>query len=144
MISTEKSMHFLLVEDDIDHAELVMLAMRRNRDANRISHVEDGEAALKFLRRQPPYEDCDSPDMVLLDLNLPRMNGQEVLAEIKQDPSLSSIPVIVLTTSENEPDRIDAYASGTNSYLVKPLDFGDFNDLVGQIDEYWTKWNRLP
>ncbi len=133
---------FLLVEDDEDHAELVRRAMRDNRVANEIVHVRDGEAALRYLRKESPYDDARRPDVILLDLKLPRMNGHEVLAALKADSSLKAIPVIVLSTSLADADRAKAYAASANSYLVKPLDFDTFRKMIRDVQMYWAVWNK--
>lgn len=133
---------FLLVEDDEDHAELVRRAMRDNRVTNEIIHVRDGEAAMKFLRKQAPYEAARRPDVILLDLNLPRMSGHEVLAALKTERDLKSIPVIALTTSSAESDRNKAYSANVNSYLVKPLDFDTFRKMIRDVQMYWSMWNK--
>lgn len=139
-----KPVHFLLVEDDDDHADLVMRAMREERMSNTLSRVADGEAALKFLRRESEFAQEHRPDVVLLDLNLPRMSGQEVLQAVKADSALSSIPIVVITTSDAERDRVRAYESRANSYVVKPLDFEQFREMVRFLGLYWTIWNSPP
>ncbi|GJM17834.1 MAG: response regulator [Phycisphaeraceae bacterium] len=137
-----RPVHFLLVEDDEDHAGLISRALRDNRVANTVSHVVNGEQAMAFVNRHSPYEDADRPDVILLDLNLPRMDGHEVLAAIKSDPDLCSIPVVVLTTSHADADRSRAYSAHANSYLVKPLNFESFQALVQELKMYWTVWNE--
>jgi CheY-like chemotaxis protein len=135
-------LHFLLVEDDDAHALIAMRTLQRNRVANTIDRVADGEAALAYLRRQPPYADRPRPDVILLDLKLPRVDGHEVLAGIKEDPDLRDIPVVVLTTSDAETDRMRAYSHHANSYLVKPIDFERFRQMVDDLCLYWGVWNR--
>jgi hypothetical protein len=135
---------FLLVEDDEDHANLVLMALQKNRVVNEVSHVRDGEECMAFLRREEPFESVQRPDVVLLDLKLPRMDGHEVLEAIKFDPSLRRIPVVVLTTSEAEIDRARAYDANVNSFLVKPLDFDQFRQMIENLELYWAVWNRPP
>jgi len=136
--------HFLLVEDDDAHAELVMLALSQNRVANTVDRVADGEQALHYLQHTAPFQDKPRPDVVLLDLKLPRMDGHELLQVIKQDASLRTIPIVVLTTSAAEADRARAYHNHANSYLVKPVDFDKFNQMVQDLKLYWCVWNQPP
>jgi CheY-like chemotaxis protein len=136
--------HFLLVEDDQDHAELVRRGLESSRVVNDLTHVTDGEEAIRLLRLLPPYEKTRRPDVVLLDIKLPRMNGLEVLELIKSDETLSSIPVVMLTTSEAETDRARAYARSANSYLVKPLHFEQFHQMIQDLQMYWAVWNQPP
>lgn len=137
----------LLVEDDPAHAEIVRRNLKDFRVANRIIHVEDGQAALDFLFHRAAYADPKTsprPEMILLDLRLPRVDGLEVLQRIKEDPELKRIPTVVLTTSSVESDMISAYANGAGSYLVKPVDFVKFNKLMEAFGFYWLAWNRFP
>ena len=137
----KRLVNFLLVEDNQDHAELVRLAFKVNNIGNSITHVENGEEALRYIKKQNEYTKAPTPDVVLLDLNLPGISGLEVLKRVKEDSSLSSIPVVVLTTSEAERDRAEAYEYRANSYLVKPLDFEQFRKLVSDLKIYWGIWN---
>lgn len=134
---------FLLVEDDPDHADLIVRALADQRVSNQFDHVTDGEAAIRFLRQEAPYENAGRPDVILLDLNLPKLNGHDVLKMIKEDPELKSIPVVVLTTSAAEADRAKAYQNHANSYLSKPIDFNQFHDMIKDLKMYWGVWN-LP
>ncbi len=141
------SVKVLLVEDDPGHAELVKRNLQRSGRALRLSHVADGQAALDYLRHAGEYagvDDHPNPDLILLDLRLPRVDGLEVLRQIKEDPALTRIPVVILTTSHSEPDIAEAYARRANSYLVKPVGFQQFSDLMGQVKDYWTVWNEYP
>ena len=140
----QNPVRFLLVEDDEDHAVLIQRAMKENRIANALEHCADGASAMKYLRREPPYEAARRPDVVLLDLKLPIMDGHEVLDAIKSDDRLKSIPVVVLTTSQAESDRARAYARNANSYLVKPIDFQRFNNMIQDLKMYWAVWNQPP
>lgn len=135
---------FLLVEDDDNHAHLVMRSLKKARVQNQVFRVCDGAAGLAFLRRQGEYSDKPHPDVVLLDLKLPKLNGHEVLAAIKSDKTLKTIPVVVMTTSNAESDRAKAYEHHANSYVVKPLDFDRFRDLVKDLCLYWGVWNEPP
>ncbi len=139
-----KPLHFLLVEDDDDHANLVQMALAENRVANTVDHVTDGADALSYLRQESPYESRDRPDVILLDLKLPKVDGHEVLAQIKEDEQLRTIPVVVLTSSEAETDRAKAYFSHANSYLTKPLDFDRFHQMIQDLKYYWSVWNQPP
>ncbi|WP_026368622.1 response regulator [Aminiphilus circumscriptus] len=137
----------LLVEDDPAHAEIVRRNFREFRMANRLEHVEDGQEALDYLHRQGRYTDQETaprPGLILLDLRLPRVDGLEVLQSIKEDPDLQSIPVVVLTTSAAESDMVRAYANHANSYLVKPVDFSQFLELMKVLGYYWLVWNANP
>lgn len=137
----------LLVEDDPAHAEIVMRNMEDSRIANRMFHVEDGQEALDFLRRAGKYAHpalSPRPDLVLLDLRLPKVDGQEVLRQVKADDALKTIPVVVLTTSKAELDLLSAYERGACSYLVKPVDFDKFRRMLEAFGFYWLLWNQFP
>jgi len=137
----------LLVEDNIDHAELVIRTLEDHRIANKIKHFTDGQVALDYLLRRNGYEDPASsprPHMILLDLRLPRVDGLEVLRIIKEQDDLKMIPVIVLTTSEADKDMARAYNHHVNSYLVKPVGFDDFSKLMNDLGFYWLGWNSRP
>jgi CheY-like chemotaxis protein len=138
----DRLVHFLLIEDDDGHAELVQRSLHKERVQNTLDRVKDGAAAISYLRNEPPYEDAHRPDVVLLDLKLPKVDGHEVLRIIKADPAMQSIPVVVLTTSDAEADREQAYALNANSYLVKPIDFDQFRRIVKDLSLYWGVWNR--
>ena len=137
----------LLVEDNPAHAELVIRSFEDHRIANRIHHVSDGEEALDYLLRRGAYADpakSPTPHMVLLDLRLPRIDGLEVLKEIKSVKELEKIPTVIFTTSSAEVDVAKAYGYHANSYLVKPVDFEKFNQLMDDIGFYWLAWNHHP
>lgn len=138
------SLHFLLVEDDDDHADLTERSLRKSEAPCEVSRVDDGEKALAFLRRQGNYADARIPDVVLLDLKLPRLNGLEVLEQMRQDPELATIPVVMLTTSDADRDRQVAYEWHVNSYLVKPMNFTAFRQMLSEVSSYWGRWNRPP
>ena len=141
---TKNLVTFLLVEDDDTHAHLVTRSLAKSRVANRVHRVEDGVKALAYLKQQGEFASCEHPDVVLLDLKLPKVDGHEVLQAIKSDPSLRKIPVVVMTTSDAEIDRAKAYDLHANSYVVKPLDFETFRQLVNDLCLYWGVWNEPP
>ena len=137
----------LLVEDNPAHAEMVIRSFENNRIANTIKHVEDGEQALDFLNRRGDYEEsslCFKPHLVLLDLRLPKIDGLQVLDEIKTSDTLKSIPVVILTTSNSDMDVAKAYKQHANSYLVKPIDFDKFTEMMNGLGYYWLVWNQKP
>lgn len=140
-------MCILLVEDNADHAELAIRNLNDGMIANRVFHVEDGEAALDFLNNRGIYQDArlyPRPHLVLLDLRLPKVDGIEVLKEIKGSEQLRLIPVVILTTSAAERDLAMAYQHYANSYLTKPVDFESFSSLLRDLGFYWLAWNRRP
>jgi len=142
-----RPIHILLVEDDPAHAEIVRRNLQDFRVANTITHLEDGQAALDYLQR-PLAEFADPgrpwPDLILLDLRLPKVDGLEVLRQLKADPELRKIPTVVLTTSKAEQDIVAAYESGACSYLVKPVDFPKFTALLEAFGFCWLAWNQFP
>ena len=135
---------FLLVEDDPDHARLVQRTLRRDREDNRLVHFTDGEEALRFLRKAGEHAGAATPDVMLLDLNLPRRPGFEILDEMKGDPDLLAIPVVIMTSSNDQQDRAAAYARHANSYVVKPVDFERFRQMVHDLSDFWGQWNIRP
>ncbi len=137
----------LLVEDNQDHAELVMRSFEDHRVGNHICHLTDGEAALDYLLRRGEYSDpatSPRPHVVLLDLRLPKVDGLKVLERIRDTEGLERIPVVILTTSHAEMDVGKAYQHHANSYLVKPLDFDKFTNLMDDLGFYWLCWNHYP
>jgi two-component system, chemotaxis family, response regulator Rcp1 len=134
----------LLVEDSPDDADLTMDALRDGRVRNRITHVEDGVEAMAVLRREGKYSEAPRPDLVLLDLNLPRKNGRDVLSEIKQDPELRRIPVVIMTSSDDEKDILAAYNQHVNCYVTKPVDLDQFIGVVKSIEHFWFSIVKLP
>jgi CheY-like chemotaxis protein len=134
----------LLVEDDAGDVILTTEALNGSKLTNNLHVADNGEIAMKFLRREPPYEDAPRPDLILLDLNLPRMDGREVLAAIKGDPEFRRIPVVVLTTSEAEEDILRSYDLHANAYVTKPVHFDAFMDVVRQIDEFFVTIVKPP
>ena len=139
-----RPVEILLVEDNPGDAELTAEALRHGKVFNQMHVVEDGEAAMAFLRHQEQYASVPRPDVVLLDLNLPRKDGREVLAEIKADDELKQIPVIVLTTSEAEEDILRAYNLAVNCYITKPVDLDQFIKVVRAIEDFWFTVVKLP
>ena len=134
----------LLVEDSPSDVDLTREALEDTKVHNNLSVVGDGVEALAFLRREGPYADAPHPDLILLDLNLPKKDGREVLAEIKSDPVLRRIPVVVLTTSAAEQDIIESYNLHANCYVKKPVDLDAFIQVVRSIDNFWLAIVKLP
>ena len=140
-----RSLRILLVEDNPDHAALVERSIAETAGSTHLTAVADGEEALAFLRREGRWSDpaqSPRPHLILLDLRLPRLDGFHVLEAIKQTPELRAIPVVILTTSEADPDVARAYELHANSYLVKPVDFDRFVKLMRDVETYWLDWNR--
>jgi CheY-like chemotaxis protein len=144
MRATPKVIDVLLVEDDPGDVLMTREAFDDNKVANRLAVVSDGVSAMEYLRKEGQYADAPTPDLVLLDLNLPRMDGREVLQALKEDADLRRIPVVVLTTSEAEEDVVRSYTLHANAYVTKPVDFDRFIDVVRQIDEFFVSVVRLP
>ncbi|MFI7588093.1 response regulator [Spongisporangium articulatum] len=134
----------LLVEDDPGDVLMTREAFADNKVANRLHVVSDGVDAVAFLRKEGKYADAPTPDLVLLDLNLPRMDGREVLATVKADEALRQIPVVVLTTSEAEEDVLRSYELHANAFVTKPVDFERFIEVVRKIDDFFVGVVRLP
>jgi CheY-like chemotaxis protein len=132
------------VEDDPGDALMTKEAFEHHKIRNVLHVVKDGVEALEFLRREGQYEDAPRPGLILLDLNLPRKDGREVLGEVKNDPELRSIPVVVLTTSEAEEDILRSYSLYANAYVTKPVDFDRFIEVVRQIDDFFVTVVKLP
>ncbi|MGQ0481314.1 MAG: response regulator [Pseudonocardia sp.] len=144
MTEPGSDMHVLLVEDDPGDVLMTREAFEHHKLSNPLSVVTDGAEAIEFLRRQGRYADAPRPGLILLDLNLPKMDGREVLAEIKADEELRSIPVVVLTTSSADEDILRSYHTYANAYVTKPVDFTRFMDVVRQIDHFFVSVVRLP
>lgn len=136
--------NILLVEDDPGDALLAVELLGESKISNTLTIVEDGEAALRYLRKEPPYQDAEVPDLVLLDLNLPKITGHEVLRILKTDPVLRLIPVVVLTTSGSDADVEAAYSSYANCYITKPVGLDQLHRVVQTIDDFWFSIVRLP
>jgi chemotaxis family two-component system response regulator Rcp1 len=139
-----RPIEILLIEDNPGDARLTQEALREARVSNRLSHVTDGVEAMAFVRREPPFADAARPDLILLDLNLPRKDGREVLAELKADPVLRLIPVVVLTTSEAEQDILRTYELHGNCYITKPVDLEKFLHIVRAVENFWLAIVKLP
>jgi CheY-like chemotaxis protein len=134
----------LLVEDSPSDTDLTLEALKDFKVRNHVSVVEDGVLAMQFLRRQGAYAQAPRPDLIMLDLNLPRKDGREVLAEIKGDNLLKTIPIVVLTTSRAEKDILSAYELNANCYINKPVDFNQFLEVVRSIESFWLFVVTLP
>jgi CheY-like chemotaxis protein len=139
-----RAIEILLVEDNPGDARLTQEALREGKIHNRLHHVRDGVEALAFLRQEGAYRDVPVPDLILLDLNLPRKDGREVLNDLKQDAKLRLIPVVVLTTSEAEQDVLRSYELHANCYICKPVDLEKFFDIVRAIEKFWLAIVTLP
>jgi CheY-like chemotaxis protein len=139
-----RPIEILLVEDSPSDAEFTVEALKEAKVRNHLSVVEDGVQALDFLRRQNGYAQAPRPDLIMLDLNLPRKDGREVLAELKADNNLQTIPVVVLTTSRAEQDVLRAYQLHANCYITKPVDFQQFLNVVQSIESFWLFVVTLP
>ncbi|NVJ06195.1 response regulator [Myxococcus sp. AM001] len=142
--ATGSPIEILLVEDNPGDVRLTIEAFKEGKVSNHLSVARDGVEALAFLRRQGAYANAVRPDLILLDLNLPRKDGREVLAEIKVDPALRRIPVVVLTTSKAEEDILRTYDLHANCYIAKPVDLEQFIFVVRSIDDFWLSVVRLP
>ena len=141
---TSHAIEILLVEDNPGDARLTLEAFKEGRVINKLTVVNDGVEALNYLRRQGPHASAPAPDLILLDLNLPKMDGRQVLAELKADPNLTTIPVVVLTTSASQEDVARAYGSHANCYIRKPVDLDQFLRVVQSIESFWLSLVMLP
>jgi len=139
-----KSVEILLVEDNDGDARLAMEAMRDSKIRNNLHHVHDGEEAMEYLRRQGAFAKAKRPDLIILDLNLPKKDGREVLAEIKQDESLKRIPVVILTVSNAEEDILKTYNLHANCFITKPIGLAQFMKVVHSIQDFWLSIVKLP
>lgn len=143
----QNSVDILLVEDNITDAELTIRELKKHNMANNLVHVSDGEEALEFLFATGKYKDLKidhPPKIVLLDIQMPKVNGIEVLEQIKSDPRTKTIPVVILTSSKEDPDIQKCYALGANSYIVKPVDFEGFAESIKNLGFYWLLLNQQP
>ena len=136
--------HILLVEDNEGDVVLTLEALREAKLCNKISVVRDGEEALQFLYREGKYAAAELPQLILLDINLPKMDGKEVLNRIKNDTNLKKIPVIILTTSSSEKDILESYNNHANCYVTKPVDLQSFIDVIHTIEGFWISIVQLP
>jgi chemotaxis family two-component system response regulator Rcp1 len=142
--STVRPREILLIEDSPSDADLAREALDQGKILNNLHFVEDGVEAMKFLRRKEPYLRVPRPDLILLDLNLPKKTGVEVLTEIKTDQSLKLIPVVILSTSAAQEDIIQSYSLHANCYITKPVDFVQFTKVIRLIEEFWLAVVQLP
>ncbi len=133
-----------MVEDSPGDIRLAQIALKKAELLNSLTVVEDGESALKYLKQEPPYQDATKPNLILLDLNLPKVNGHEVLRFIRSDPHLKLIPVVVLTTSDSEHDVMESYELNANCYITKPVELDRFMEVVQMIESFWVKTATLP
>ena len=139
-----RPIQILMVEDNPDDIELTVEALKDARVANHLTVVQDGDEALSYLRCRGKYAQAVRPDLILLDLNMPRKNGRDVLREIKNDPKLKRIPVVILTTSQAEDDILHTYDLHANCYITKPVDFNQFLKVVRSIEDFWLTVVKLP
>jgi CheY-like chemotaxis protein len=144
MNTGERPLRVLLVEDDVADVALVADAFTDQEIASDLHHVGDGAEALAFLRREPPYTDAPRPDLILLDLNMPRVDGRQALSEIKADDGLKAIPVVVFTTSAAVDDVVNSYAAHANAYVTKPIDLDEFERALAGIRGFWGRTVTLP
>jgi chemotaxis family two-component system response regulator Rcp1 len=144
MPKERRPIEILLVEDSPSDTDLTIEAFQEGRILSNLSHVEDGVEAMEFLARKNAYANAPRPDLILLDLNLPRKDGREVLAELKSDPELRTIPVVVLTTSKDDRDVSQAYQLQANCYIAKPVDFEQFVNVVRAIEHFWLEVATIP
>ena len=139
-----RTAEFLLVEDNEDDVFLTRRGLERAELPVNLHHVENGEECIAFLRKQGEYANAPTPDLILLDLNLPAMDGREVLTEIVADDSLKAIPVVILSTSESDSDVMSIYKLRCSSYVIKPVDFGEFQRVIETLTSYWLNVAVLP
>lgn len=144
MPSLTKAFEILLLEDEPADAYLVQLAIRESKINANISHLQDGREGLDYLRCLPPYTTTTPPDLILLDINMPRVNGREFLSNVKMDAQLKNIPVVILTTSDVERDINMSYRLGACGYITKPVEFSQLIDVMNQLSAYWFELVRLP
>jgi chemotaxis family two-component system response regulator Rcp1 len=143
-MGTMQPIEILLVEDNPGDARLAVEVLKDGKFANHLSVIDDGILALRYLRHQGEYSDCARPDLILLDLNLPGKDGREVLGEMRADPQLRRIPVVIMTTSDAEADVLKSYDLYANCYIVKPVDFAQFVKVVRGIEDFWLSIVKLP
>jgi len=143
-LSESKPIEILLVEDSPSDAQLAVEALEAGKIANNLSRVVDGVEAMEFLRQKGKFAKSPRPDLIMLDLNLPRKDGRDVLRELKNEPSLKTIPIIVLTTSRSDKDVLQSYELNANCYITKPVDFEHFIEVVKTIEKFWLTIVTLP
>jgi two-component system, chemotaxis family, response regulator Rcp1 len=140
----KKEIHILLIEDNEGDIVLTIEALKEARIANTIDVVRDGEKAMQFLRKEGEFSNASTPDLILLDINLPKIDGKEVLANVKNSETLKVIPVVMLTTSDSEKDIFDSYHNHANCYITKPVGFQSFIEVIHTIKEFWITIVQLP
>ncbi|HEV7780563.1 MAG TPA: response regulator [Chitinophagaceae bacterium] len=140
----KKEIHILLIEDNEGDIVLTIEALKEARISNTIDVVRDGEKAMEFLRKEGEFSNASTPDLILLDINLPKIDGKEVLANIKNSETLKVIPVVMLTTSDSEKDIFDSYHSHANCYITKPVGFQSFIEVIHTIKDFWITIVQLP
>ena len=143
-LKDSKEIEILLVEDNAGDVRLTIEALKEAKVSNKLSVARDGVEAMEFLQQKGVYKDAARPDLILLDLNLPRKDGRELLAEIKSDPRLRHVPIVVLTTSRSDEDILQAYDLHANCYITKPVDFRQFMSVVKSIEDFWLTVVKLP
>lgn len=143
-VNIDKPVEILLAEDNPGDVMLTRKALEQGKLANNLHVTTDGVDALEFLRQEGEYEDAPRPDLILLDLNMPRKDGQEVLEELRGDDELRRIPVVVLTSSESEEDIVRSYELNANAYLTKPVDFDGFVEIVNRLENFWFQVVKFP
>ena len=146
-MNEEIEVEIVVVEDDPNDAELILRVLKKHNLANKLVHLEDGEQALDYLLRKPPSKRSNGanlPRVVLLDLKLPKVDGLEVLRQMKADERAKKIPVVILTSSREDRDIVNAYALGVNSYVTKPIRFDEFAKVVSDLGMYWVLMNKAP
>ncbi len=143
-MNEQNQIDILLVEDDAGDVALTREGLESAKMLIQLNTVDDGIKALQYLRKEPPYQDASRPDIILLDLNMPRKDGRETLKEIKADANLRSIPVVILTTSEAESDIVKSYDLGANCYITKPVGFAEFVEVVKSIESFWFTIVKMP
>jgi chemotaxis family two-component system response regulator Rcp1 len=143
-VGVGKPIEILLVEDNPEDASLTIETLQEGRISNHVTHLDDGVPAMEFLRQRAPFGGAPRPDLILLDLKLQKMHGREVLAEIKKDPDLKRIPVVIMTTSSAEQDIFESYNLHANCYLTKPVELDEFISVVRKIEDFWLTIVKLP
>ena len=143
-MNSKSTVKILLVEDSQEDVDLIREALSHSRLEIKLSVMDNGERAMHYLHRHNGFKEVNSPDLIILDLNLPKKNGQEILVEIKKDPALKSIPVVIFTTSRSLDDISKAYGNHTNCYICKPLNLEDFTEAVNKIEDFWFHVVQLP
>lgn len=142
MDNLNNTAHILIIEDDDDHAALIARVLKDLEPTYFITRIKDGAEAIQFFEKSPPFESRQLPHLVLLDLKMPKKGGHEVLERIKSDPQFRMIPIVILTTSDAEADKKMAYTHYVNSYLVKPMEAGQFKIILNDLNKYWNHLNK--